>query len=280
MVLAAREFPSNYYPWLNLRSRGVDIRPVAAPEGHASIDDIAAAIDRRTRVVTVSAVQYSNGHRYDLAALGELCRERNVLFVVDGTQAVGALRIDVEASGIDVLAVSAHEWMLGPPGIGFVTLSTRALEVIQPSVVGWLSVTDPFAFDYRLDLPASARRFEPGTENAIGVLGLGGTLSLLQELTTTWVEDRILRLTDHMCQQVTARGFMVQSPRHDGQRSGIVIFSRPGILDRPAAVRPPVCSDSVGRSEAPRPAEHMQQVADEFVSRFDRIATEVFPQLR
>ena len=227
VVLPAREFPSNYYPWLNLRSRGVELRPIAAPEGHASIDDIAAVIDRRTRVVTLSAVQYSNGSRYDLATLGELCRERGVLFVVDGTQAVGALRIDVEASGIDILAVSAHKWMLGPPGIGFVTLSARALEVIQPSVVGWLSVTDPFAFDYQLDLPLSASRFEPGTENVIGILGLGGTISLLQDYTTTWVEERILGLTDHVCQEVTARGFVVQSPRHDDQRSGIVIFSKP-----------------------------------------------------
>ena len=101
----------------------------------------------------MSAVQYSNGHRYDLTAVGQLCRERGVLFVVDGTQAVGALRIDVDASAIDVLAVSSHKWMLGPPGIGFVHLSNRALDAIRPSVVGWLSVADPFAFDYELDLP-------------------------------------------------------------------------------------------------------------------------------
>lgn len=226
VVLPAQEFPSNYYPWLNLKSRGVETRTVAAREGHASVDDIAAAIDGRTRVVTLSAVQYSNGHRYDLSTIGEICRERGVLLVVDGTQAVGALRIDVEASGIDVLAVSSHKWMLGPPGIGFVALSSRALDQVQPSVVGWLSVTDPFAFDYRFDLPASATRFEPGTENVIGTVGLGGTVSLLQELGPAWVEDRVLDLTDHACREVTARGFMVQSPRHDHERSGIVIFSK------------------------------------------------------
>ncbi len=226
VVLPSREFPSNYYPWLNLDRQGVELRPVAAPEGHSSIDAIATAIDGRTRVVTLSAVQYSNGHRYDLAALGELCRERGVLFVVDGTQAVGALTIDVEASGIDVLAVSSHKWMLGPPGIGFVHLSDRALDLVRPSVVGWLSVTDPFMFDYRLDLPPSARRYEPGTENVIGTVGLGGTISLLQDYGTTWGEDRILDLTDHLCREVAARGFMIQSPRRDRQRSGIVIFSK------------------------------------------------------
>ena len=229
VVIPAREFPSNYYPWLNVADRGVRLRTVEAPEGHASIDAIAAAIDGGTRAVTVSAVQYSNGHRYDLAALGRLCRDAGVLFVVDGTQAVGALAIDVDASGVDVLAVSSHKWMLGPPGIGFVHLSDRALDVLTPSVVGWLSVTDPFAFDYRLDLPPSARRFEPGTENVIGTVGLGGTIALLQDFGPVWVEKRILHLTDHICQSVTARGYAVHSPRRDRRASGIVIFSKTGV---------------------------------------------------
>ncbi len=228
VVIPAREFPSNYYPWLNLADRGVELRTVAAPEGHASLDAIAAAIDGRTRAFTLSAVQYSNGHRYDLAALGRLCRDHRVLFVVDGTQAVGALTIDVDASAIDVLAVSSHKWMLGPPGIGFVHLSDRALDAVKPNVVGWLSVADPFAFDYRLDLPSSARRFEPGTENVIGTVGLGGAIALLQEFGPAWVEKRILDLTDHICRSVAGRGFRVHSPRQDGRASGIVIFSKTG----------------------------------------------------
>jgi selenocysteine lyase/cysteine desulfurase len=228
VVLPAREFPSNYYPWLNLDRRGVQLRPVPAPEGHVSIDAIERAIDSHTRVVTVSAVQYSTGHRYDVASLGVLCQERGVMFVVDGTQAVGALTVDVEASGIDVLAVSSHKWMLGPPGIGFVHVSDAALEAIRPSVVGWLSVAEPFEFDYRLDLPASARRFEPGTENVIGTLGLGGAISLLEDFGKAWVEDRVLDLTDHICREVTARGFTVTSPRRSQQRSGIVIFAKAG----------------------------------------------------
>lgn len=229
VVIPALEFPSNYYPWLNLADRGVELRTVAAPDGHSSIDAIAAAIDRRTRAVAVSAVQYSNGFRYDLTALGELCLGRQVLLVVDGTQAVGALKVNVDTSGIDVLAVSSHKWMLSPPGIGFVHLSDRALDAIRPSVVGWLSVAQPFAFDYQLELPASAKRFEPGTENVIATVGLGGTVSLLRDLGPNWVEQRILDLTNHICEKVAARGFEIQSPRRDGHASGIVIFSQAGI---------------------------------------------------
>lgn len=229
VVLAAKEFTSNHYPWLNLAPLGADLKLVDAPEGHASIDAIASAIDDHTRVVTVSAVQYSNGHRYDLDALGALCRERGVLFVVDGTQAVGALTIDVVAADIDVLAVSSHKWMLGPPGIGFVHVSDRALNQIRPSVVGWLSVAEPFLFEYELDLPPTAARYEPGTENIIGTTGLGGAVSLFEELGAAWVEQRVLGLTDLICERVLERGFTIQSPRQPEQRSGIVIFSKEGV---------------------------------------------------
>ena len=141
-MLPETEFTSNYYPWLNLQSRDVQLRTVGCPAGHATINDLADSIDDRTRVVAVSAVQYSNGNRYDLTAIGDICRECGVLFVVDGTQSIGALTIDATASGIVLLAVSSHKWMLGPPGIGFIHVSDRALNQTQPSVVGWLSVTN------------------------------------------------------------------------------------------------------------------------------------------
>ena len=228
VVLAEREFPSNYYPWLNLAPRGVELRRVAAPTGHASIDEIASAIDERTRVVTVSAVQFSNGHRYDLDAIGRLCQQRGVLFVVDGTQSVGALTIDVDRSMIDVLAVSSHKWMLGPSGIGFVHISDRALGRIRPDIVGWLSVTEPFAFDYRLELPDTADRYEPGTENVFGIIGLGAAISLFLDYGPQRVEDRVLSLTDHLCGRLHRIGCTVISRRRDQHRSGIVIFAKPG----------------------------------------------------
>lgn len=228
VVLSEREFPSNYYPWMNLEPRGVSLRRVPAPAGHATVDDIAAAIDERTRVVALSAVQYSNGHRYDLRAIGQLCRERGVLFVVDGTQAVGALAIDAEQCGIDLLAVSSHKWMLGPAGIGFVHVSDRGLDQIRPDIVGWLSVREPFAFDYQLDMPRTADRYEPGTENVIGTLGLGAAVSLFLERGTRQVEQDVLSLTDELCERLLAGGHEIISPRGTTS-SGIVIFRDPNM---------------------------------------------------
>ena len=228
VVLAEREFPSNFYPWKNLDHLGVELRTVAAPAGHALISDIATAIDERTRAVTISAVQYSNGHRYDLGQIGELCSSRGVLLVVDGTQSVGALEMDVEAAGIDVLALSSHKWMLGPPGIGFAHLSKRALDQLRVPVVGWLSVREPFAFDYELDLPTTAERFEPGTENLVGILGLGGAIDLFERVGVTQVESRILDLTDYICATFASNGFQPVVPRETATRSGIVILKKDG----------------------------------------------------
>lgn len=224
VVLPEREFPSNYYPWMNLEPRGVQLRTVSAPTGRPGVADIAAAIDGRTRVVTVSAVHFSDGHRYDLDAIGEVCRSRGVLFVVDGTQAVGALAVDVERSGIDLLAVGSHKWMLGPAGAGFVHVSDRGLDQIRPDVVGWLSVREPFAFDYQLDMPPTADRFEPGTPNLIGTVGLGAAVSIFLERGVQQVERDVITLTDVLCERLAARGAEIVSPRAPGQRSGIVIF--------------------------------------------------------
>ena len=229
VVLAEREFPSNYYPWLNLAPRGVELRTVPAPDGHATPDALAGAVDARTRAVTVSAVQFSNGHRYDLDAIGATCREHDAPFVVDGTQSVGALTIDVARSGVDVLAVSSHKWMLGPAGVGFVHVSDRALERIRPDIVGWLSVEQPFAFDYRLALPRTADRYEPGTENIIGILGLGAAVDLFLAHGTRSVEDRVLAITDELCTLLEHDGHVIVSPRTGHERSGIVIFRTPGV---------------------------------------------------
>ncbi|MFZ1489576.1 MAG: aminotransferase class V-fold PLP-dependent enzyme, partial [Ilumatobacteraceae bacterium] len=206
-------------------------------------ESIASAIDHRTRAVTVSAVQFSDGHRYDLDTIGALCRERDVLFVVDGTQSVGALTIDVERSNIDVLAVSSHKWMLGPAGIGFVHLSDRALERVRPDIVGWLSVKQPFAFDYRLDLPRTADRYEPGTENIAGILGLGAAVDLFLSHGIQQVEHRVLAITDELCRRLEHDGHTIVSPRAGHQRSGIVIFRTPGIA--PEALHAHLTADGI-----------------------------------
>ena len=235
VIVPEREFPSNTLPWLRLEAAGVEIRRVAAIAGRMTVDAIRPAFDARTRVVTLSHVQYWNGHRCGVAAIGELCRPGGVHLIVDGTQSIGAMPLDIAASGVDALVVSSHKWMLGPIGIGFLAFSARMLERIAVTTPGWLSVKDPFEFHNTLDFLPDARRFEPGTENGAGICGLTERLREIEDFGLAAIEARILGLNDEIAE--AARRLGAEVDRHaPAERSGILTFAFPG-RDNAAAVK-------------------------------------------
>ena len=227
VVVAEREFPANVYPWLWLADKGVTIRKVPERDGRLLVEDFADAIDSHTRVLTVSSVEFFSGFRNDLAALGRLCREREILFVVDGIQSVGALQIDVEKLGIDCLAADAHKWLMGPEGCAIFFCSGRAMRYVQPAAIGWASVQTSCDFlDYDTTLHQDARRFETGTQNTVGIAGMKAAVDLLLELGMDTVEARILSLTDRLVQGLTSAGYEVLSSRQTAEKSGIVTCRR------------------------------------------------------
>ena len=229
IVLPALEFPSNYLAWAALQEKGVELRLVDAVDGRISAEMFAPHINAQTRLIAVSHVQFYSGFRVNLAEIGQLCQQHNTLLAVDGTQSIGALALDVGTSHVDVLVVSAHKWMLGPMGIGFMALSDRAFAQITPPTIGWLSVRDPFRFKREIELLPNAQRFEPGTENAAGIFGLTARLDTIKRVGITTIEARILSLTDRLCDRLIERGFNITSPRGNGEKSGIVTFTHPEI---------------------------------------------------
>ncbi|MDA9401602.1 aminotransferase class V-fold PLP-dependent enzyme [Bradyrhizobium sp. CCBAU 45389] len=229
LVVCAEEFPSNYLCWVQLASRGVEIRRVPAPDGKLETDLIRQAVDGRTRVVAVSHVQFYSGFRIDVAALGDLCAAKGTLLVVDGTQSIGALGLHVAATGVDVLVVSAHKWLMGPRGIGFASFSGRALDQVTPAIVGWMSVNDPFAFNRTLDYLPDARRFESGTPNGTGIFGLTERLAQIDELGIAWIETRVLDLNELVCELALRHGIQPVYQFERRSRSGIALLRKPGI---------------------------------------------------
>ncbi len=227
VIVPELEFPSNYLIWSGLSSRGVELREFPATGGRLLPEQLESLVDERTQVVTLSHVQFYNGFRSDLASFAEICRRHDALLVVDGTQSIGAIDLDIAATGVDVLVVSAHKWMLGPLGVGFMALSDRAFERVSVTSVGWLSVNDPFEFRRELDFLPDARRFEPGTENAAGMFGLTARLEQINEAGIDLIERYILSLTDRLVERLHAKGYEVTSPRGDGEKSGIVTFRDP-----------------------------------------------------
>lgn len=223
VVTADCEFPANQQPWLRWQKAGVEIRQAKERDGRLETAEILRLIDDRTRVVTLSFVEFASGFRNDLATIGQACRARGVLFVVDAIQGLGALQLDVERCCIDALAADAHKFLLGPDGVALLYVADRVLTQLQPTVVGWTSVKQPFDFTQREKAFAEgARRFEPGALNTAGIVGLGASIELMLQLGLELIEHYLLELTAYLCEGLAQRGYQVVSSRRPGEASAMV----------------------------------------------------------
>lgn len=229
VVLPDNEFPSNQYPWLNLRSRGVEIRRVKAEEGRVSLDALLEACDARTRIVSVSWVGYASGWRMDLDRLAEAVHGRGALLFLDAIQGLGVFPLDVRRTPIDFLAADGHKWLLGPEGAGIFYLRREHLDLLRPLGIGWNSVVHEHDFTrIELDFKGTAERYEGGTMNAAGFIGLGGSLELLLRYGQEAIGRRVLQITDLACRRLAAAGAAIESCREPEHASGIVSVRVPG----------------------------------------------------
>jgi selenocysteine lyase/cysteine desulfurase len=229
VVTAAEEYPSNQYPWMNLRDRGVDARAVPSRGNRIELADVRDAMDGRTRVLAISSVEFGSGFRNDLAALGELCRKRGVFLFVDAIQSLGVFPMDMQQVPIDGLAADSHKWMLGPEGAGIAYVRREWVDRLHATGVGWNSVVNSADFStITLDLKPHAGRWEGGTVNVGGIAGMGESLQLLLDFGIANVWARVRELTDYLCDRTRSAGAEVFSSRTGGEESGIVSLSTPG----------------------------------------------------
>ncbi len=226
VVTTAVEFPANVYPWWSLKERcGVETRMVPEREGRIHIDDIVSEIDERTRVVTLSHVEFASGFRNDIKTIGEICRERNIWFVVDAIQSLGVIEVDAKSCCIDILAADGHKWLLAPEGAAIFYCTEDKLDQLINTNVGWSSVVNPRDFlDYDLTLKPDATRFEEGSYNSIGLYGLNAAIELLLEVSISTIENSVLELTSKLINGLQEKGYYVTTPKDDSERAGIVIF--------------------------------------------------------
>ncbi len=226
IIVYEREFPSNIYPWLNLRKKGVAVKVIPSRDGRALIEDIEQLLDPKTRLVALSSVQFSNGFRIDLKRVGELCRQKGVLFCVDAIQSLGVIPMDVKAFKIDFLSADAHKWLLGPEGIGIFYCRKELAERLNPPLVGWKSVQNELNFEHPdLRLKTDALRFEEGSMNLLGVFGLGAAIDLLIEVGVESIGTRVLDLGDKIIEEADTRGCVVLTPRSRRERGGNITIS-------------------------------------------------------
>jgi len=228
VVTLADEYPSNLYPWMHLADRGVETRRVPTNDGRVDYDQLEDHVDERTRVITVSWVAFSNGCRRDLGVIGEIAARRGALFFVDAIQGLGAFPLDVRETSIDFLAADGHKWMLGPEGAGIAYIRRDRLPILRATGVGAHSVVQGSDYTHiELKLKENASRYEGGSLNVPGMLGLGASIALLRSLGPANVAAAVLDITDHVCQELEKLKLRVVSPRDGEERSGIVSFEFP-----------------------------------------------------
>jgi len=227
IVLPQGEFPSNRIPWLAQAARGVEVREVDIRNTAHSETALLDAVDHKTRILTVSAVQWDDGWKLDLAVLGNACRKKGVLFFVDAIQQLGALPIDVEECQIDFLAADAHKWLLAPEGIAVFYSRDEARAGLQLLQQGWHMFDRPWQFERKDWTPSrSARRFEAGSPNTMGQAAFNASVKLLLDYGMENVSNRVLSNTDHLIRSLQEfSGIRLCSPIAPERRSGIVRFS-------------------------------------------------------
>jgi len=239
VVGIAMDFPSNRVVWEALREfgvefRGVDVNAAQDPEGA-----LLAACDGSTRLLAVSWVHYVTGLTLDLERLGRACRERGILFCVDAIQGLGALPLDVQASQIDFVAADGHKWLLGPEGIAVFYCRPEARDRLRLRQIGWHSLEHPGDYD-RPDwaLAASARRFECGSPNLLGIHALEASLGLLEDAGPAAIGARVRDNARRLRAGLAGLpGVTVLGPPDERRWSGIVSCRSAGTDSRELVAR-------------------------------------------
>jgi cysteine desulfurase/selenocysteine lyase len=230
VVISNEEFPSNRIVWESLRGCGVVVREADLHAADSPEEALLAQVDARTRLLAISSVQYASGIRLDLQRLGDACHEHGILYCIDAIQSLGALPMDVQALHADFVAADGHKWLLGPEGVAVFYCRADVREQLQLHQYGWHMIEHAGDFDQRDWRAArSARRFECGSPNMLGIHALHASLSLLLEVGMETVTRGVL---DNAVYLVDRLGSLEQvdliTPAAADRHAGIVTFRHSG----------------------------------------------------
>ncbi len=277
IVGMANDFVSNRMVWEVLGSRGVTYHAIDAMVSDDPEGALIAAFTPNTRLLAVSSVHYANGYRFDLVRLANACKAHGVLFSVDAIQSLGAVPFDLAEIDADFVTCGGHKWLLSPEGLGFFYCRPRLSHKLQLRQFGWAMRESPYDFDADTWSPArSARRFESGTPNMMGIQAFDASLSLFEEMGMASVEQR---LTENITHLINALDEIPEvelvTPRDPPKRAGIVTFRHPAMADgniHPALMKAGVIC--AARAGGIRFAPHFYtpvSVLDNAISKFNQI---------
>ncbi|HLH41842.1 MAG TPA: aminotransferase class V-fold PLP-dependent enzyme [Bryobacteraceae bacterium] len=226
IIAFEEEFPANQYPWRRLEAKGVRIEWLRASDPLDRIDAAASG----ARLLALSFVQYLTGFRSNLNAIGEICRRRGAIFLVDAIQGLGAFPVDVRAAHIDALAADGHKWLVGPEGCAILYISRELQDRVAPVEFGWTNVAGYEDYANRdMALRPDAGRYECGTLNTIGCYGLKASIDFLLSVGLERIAPAVQALGDRIAEGVLSRGYELLGKRTPENGAGIVSFRKPGV---------------------------------------------------
>lgn len=226
VVISNMEFPSNRIPWEAQQHQGVEVRVADLSNTDQPEQALLDLVDDRTRVLAISSVQYGTGLRIDLQKLGAALANSSALFCIDAIQSLGITDLDAEQCHADFVMADGHKWMMGPEGIALFYSSLAAREQLKVLEFGWHMVENHGDYDtLEWEVAKSARRFECGSPNMLGVHALNASLGLIEQLGIENICREVAALTGHIITQTKARSNLrLVSPEASQRRLGIVTF--------------------------------------------------------
>ena len=226
IVSSNQEFPSNRIVWESLASKGVEFREADLNTTNSPEDALFSLVDEKTKLITISSVQFGTGLRMDLKQIGHFCREKAILFCVDAIQSLGAIQFDVQEINADFVMADGHKWMLGPEGLAIFYSKPEARDHLNLNQFGWHMVKTQGDFDIRDWEPAlTSRRFECGSPNMLGIHALNASLSLLLEIGIENIEKEVIRRSEYIIEKLSANNKLVLITSGSKKRyAGIVTF--------------------------------------------------------
>ncbi|NOQ64934.1 MAG: aminotransferase class V-fold PLP-dependent enzyme [Methyloprofundus sp.] len=226
IVSSNQEFPSNRIVWQSLANQGVEFREADLNSSATPEEALFALVDKNTRLLTISSIQFATGIRLDLNKIGEFCQQQQILFCIDAIQSLGSVEFDVQASKADFVMADGHKWMFGPEGLGVFYSRASALEKLQLTQYGWHMIKDTHHYEnVAWEVHPTAQRFECGSPNMLGIHAFSASLSLLLEIGMPEIERQVLENAHYLIKLINAHPALeLLSIENARLASGIVLF--------------------------------------------------------
>ncbi len=230
IILMQNDFPTDILPWLHLKEKGVIVRQLKASAAVLTAKEIEAAINPMTRLICLPMVHTFSGWPLDIESIGRLCRIRGILCIVNVSQALGALEIDISKLTIDGIVCAGYKWLLGPYGTGFCWLTPALRERLDYPQAYWISLMDERSLNSTKELTLkkdrSSRAYDVfGTANFFNYVPWRASLDYLTEIGINKIQEHNTALVDRLIEGLDKSRYIILSPLEKSLRSNIIVLS-------------------------------------------------------